>query len=601
MFAAVITRTVVRPRFEAPLLKQGWGLLTPGHRRGAIRMWLLMLVAMGLETLGVGFVIPLLVVMSERDLGARYPALAPVLAHLGHPTQGQLIALGMLALVVVFAVKSAFVGFVTWRQARFVFRVQVDLAQRLFRGYLRAPYVFHTKRNSSQLVATVNAETEVFARSGLQAALNVLTDGQVLVGISVLLLVVEPLGALVVAGLVGGAIWLFNRVTRDRVVRWARDRQKHNLLRYQALHEGLGGVKDVKVLGRESDFLDVFFEHSDLAADAVVKQTALQRLPKLWLELLGVVGLATLVLVLLLLKQPLYSLVPTVGLFAAAAFKMIPSLGRVMAGVQNLRFAVPVVGSLHEETRILDALEEEGTVEPLELTGELRLDDVTFTYPDAHRPAISGASLSIRRGAAVGFVGPSGAGKSTLVDLVLGLLRPDSGAVRVDGVDIQAALRGWLDQIGYVSQSVFLSDDSLKRNVAFGLADRDIDPGAVDRALRAAQLEEFVRDLPEGADTRVGERGVRLSGGQRQRIGIARALYHDPSVLVLDEATSSLDIATEESVMEAVEALRGSKTLLIVSHRPGTVKRCDVIVRLEHGRLVDVTCAEAVSGLRTPA
>ena len=221
----------------------------------------------------------------------------------------------------------------------------------------------------------------------------------------------------------------------------------------------------------------------------------------------------------------------------------------------------------------------------------LGLNQVTYTYPGAAEPALKDISLTIKHGESVGFIGASGAGKSTLVDILLGLLTPNSGEVRVDGKNIQANLRNWQDQIGYVPQSIFLTDDTLRRNVAFGLPESQIDDTAITRAIQAAQLEEFVTSLPDGLETLVGERGIRLSGGQRQRIGIARALYHDPAVLVLDEATSALDIATEDGVMQAVTALQGSKTIIIVAHRLSTVTHCDRLYRLERG----VVVAEGVS------
>jgi ABC-type multidrug transport system fused ATPase/permease subunit len=232
---------------------------------------------------------------------------------------------------------------------------------------------------------------------------------------------------------------------------------------------------------------------------------------------------------------------------------------------------------------------------PLAFSKAIVLEGVSYRYPSTVAAALSDITLKIPRGASIGFVGGSGAGKSTLVDLILGLLTPTTGQVRVDEVDIQTNLRGWQDQIGYVPQTVFLTDDSLRRNVAFGLSEDQIDDSAVQRALRAAQLEEFVNSLPEGVQTHVGERGVRLSGGQRQRIGIARALYHDPQVLVLDEATSALDTATEEGVMAAVNRLIGEKTLIIVAHRLSTVARCDRLFRLEKGRIVDEGSFQSIS------
>jgi ABC-type multidrug transport system fused ATPase/permease subunit len=352
------------------------------------------------------------------------------------------------------------------------------------------------------------------------------------------------------------------------------------------LQQGLGGAKDVKLLGRELDFLNQYQTHNVSSARISEHRATLQALPRLWLELLAVTGLAALVLIMVEQGKPLDSLLPTIGLFAAAAFRLMPSINRVMAALQSVRFSGTVIDTIDDELRLVDGQRCQGSTTALPLNVALTLDNIVFQYPSAEKPSLGGVSLSIPKGTSVGFIGGSGAGKSTLVDIILGLLSPDSGTVAVDGVDIADNLRGWQNQIGYVPQAIFLTDDTLRRNIAFGLANEQIDESAVNRALELAQLEQFVKDLPLGLDTIVGERGIRLSGGQRQRIGIARALYHDPAVLVLDEATSSLDTTTESGVMDAVRALRGDKTLLIVAHRLSTVESCDQLYRFENGKIV---------------
>jgi ABC-type multidrug transport system fused ATPase/permease subunit len=359
----------------------------------------------------------------------------------------------------------------------------------------------------------------------------------------------------------------------------------------QHLRQGLGGAKDVKLLGRERNFLDVYRLHNAQSAQVSQYQAMSQMLPRLWLELLAVAGLATLVIAMLAQGRNMATLMPTLGLFAAAAFRLMPSVNRVLNAAQVLRFCGPVVNVLHEEVKLAapEPVSSPRAAASAGFQADIRLVDVAYAYPNAAAQALEGLTLRIRKGESVGFVGPSGSGKSTLVDVVLGLLTPQKGQVLVDSEDIQGKLRTWQDQIGYVPQSIYLTDDTLRRNVAFGLPEDAIDEAAVERAIRAAQLEEFAASLPKGLDTLVGERGVRLSGGQRQRIGIARALYHDPAVLVLDEATSALDTATESGVMQAVIALQGSKTVLIVAHRLSTVAHCDRLYRLEQGRVAAET------------
>ncbi len=548
---------------------------------------LMMLIGMVLETLGIGLIIPALAMMAEGDLATRYPVLAPWLNALGNPSHEQLIIAGMLMLVGVYVIRTLFLGFLAWRQARFVFELQASLSQRLFIGYLRQPYTFHLQRNSAQLINNVVTETNHFTHSGLMTGMTLLTEILVLLGVSVLLLVIEPLGAILVVSILGLAGWGFNRLTRAHILRWGELRQHHEGLRIQHLQQGLGGAKDVKLLGRESDFLAQCRLHNSGIARVGQRQTALQALPRLWLELLAVIGLAALVLVMLKQGKPLEALLPTLGLFAAAAFRIMPSVSRVLGAMQSVRYTLPVIDTLYSEICLLSAVKPLQRGEPLLFNKFLTLDQVNFRYPNTEAKTLHDISLTIPRGASVGFIGGSGAGKSTLVDIILGLLTPESGVVQVDGIDIQTRLRGWQDKIGYVPQSIFLTDDSLRRNVAFGLPDDQIDETAVWRALRAAQLEQFVRDLPEGIDSLVGERGIRLSGGQRQRIGIARALYHDPSVLVLDEATSSLDTDTERGIINAVRALQGEKTIIVVAHRLSTVEHCNYLYRLERGEVVE--------------
>ncbi|MEW6165116.1 MAG: ABC transporter ATP-binding protein [Pseudomonadota bacterium] len=576
-----------------------WEILTPVERRNALIQIGLIIIGMMFEVLGVGMVIPAISLLTQHDFADRYPAVKSLLEAMDNPAPDALVRWGMLALLGVYCIKVSYLAFLAFRQTRFAFGIRARLSKALFTLYVRQPYTFHLQRNSAQLMRNAIDSINMFTANAMLPSMVVLTEGMVLVGVGTLLLFVEPLGALVVAIVLGSATWGFHRFTHARITRWGKARQYHDGMRIQHLQQGLGGVKDIKLLGREEGFLARYDAHNLQSTRMGQLQAALLQLPRLWLELLAVAGMTLLVLSMLAQGRDMASIVPTMGLFAIAAFRLMPSVNRVLSAILSLRYGLAVLDTLHDELKLAIPDCEAVTLGSNRsvFLQEIRLINLSYTYPAAPATALDGLSIYVRKGESVGFVGSSGAGKSTLVDVILGLLPPDAGQVTVDGRNIQQDLRHWQDQIGYVPQSIYLTDDTLRRNVAFGLSDESIDDAAVRRALCAAQLDDFVASLPDGVETVVGERGIRLSGGQRQRIGIARALYHDPPVLVLDEATSALDPDTESGVMRAITALHGSKTIIIVAHRLSTVEHCDRLYRLEGGKVVEeIMSAEGYDG-----
>lgn len=550
-----------------------------------------MLIGTVLETLSLGLVIPAVGLLTQPNYLQKFPRIDKFL---GYPTETQFVFGAMLFLVVVYVVKTAFLIWSLWVQRGYSNSVTTRIGKQLFEIYLRQPYSFHLRRNSALLIR--NSQNSGLLMAGIiDPLLTIFSDALVTAGLFALLLVLEPRGTLVTVTVFGVSAWIFRRFTNQRIRRWGEAQNYHKGMILQHLQQGFGGVKDVKVLGREDHFVDQYTEH--LTGNAVVLRrfSVAQALPRFGLEILTIMGLAVLVVTMVGSGRELTDILPVLGLFAAAAFRLLPAVNRVISNLQIINLSRPILDDLYSDLHLPTA--DTGRRSKSEnFVDKIEVRDITFTYESAARPALSNVSLYVCRGEAVGLIGPSGSGKSTLVDVVLGLLAPQSGQILVDNNDIHITLRGWQDQIGYVPQSIYLTDDTLRRNVAFGLPKGEIDDGAVQAAIRSAQLEDFVSTLPAGLETLVGERGIRLSGGQRQRIGIARALYHNPSVLVLDEATSSLDTETEHGVMQAVQALQGEKTVIIVAHRLSTVEYCDRLYRLEDSRIVDQGSFHEVTG-----
>lgn len=563
-----------------------WTLLTRAERGRFVALVFLMILAMGLETLGIGLVIPLLAALTQSGETVRIPLLGFLFQLLGSPSSESRVLAVTLVLVGLYTVKACYLAFVASQQITFAFGIQQQLSHRLFSLYLRQPYSFLLGRNSAQLIQNITREINLFTTYTIIPCLNLLAETLVLIGLAALLLAVEPIGALVVGFMLVVLSSGFHYLIRIRVIRWGEARQFHEKLRLQRLQEGLGAAKDVKLLGRELDFLEQFRDHNEKSARMARMEQTLAALPRLGLELLAVAAILALALILLARGESRMSLLPTIGVFAAAAFRVLPSATRVFGAIQSLKFSKPVVDILHAEFSLSGSVNEYQCTSPRLFRSALHLLDVSYSYPGRPEPAVKRISMMIHRGEAVGIIGPSGAGKSTLIDILLGLLKPDSGDVQVDGHSIHESLRDWQNQLGYVPQTIFLTDDSVRRNVAFGVQNERIDERAMENAIRAARLEDFVKSLPQGLDTLVGERGVRLSAGQRQRIGLARALYHEPAVLVLDEATSALDLTTEQEVMEAVKSITGQRTIVVVSHRLSTMQHCQRLYRLENGQVV---------------
>ncbi|WP_215319374.1 ABC transporter ATP-binding protein [Polynucleobacter paneuropaeus] len=579
-------------KIDFEVVKKIWRLLDRQERKNALVLLVMMIIGIMLETLGIGILIPAIALFTQDDISLKYPILQPFLQQLGNPSQASIVITGMLVLVGVFLIKSFFLAFLVRQQMQYCFGVQARLSQMLFSIYMRQPYIFHLQRNSSKLIFSVVNEVNTLIGNGLIPLMTLFTEITLVFGLCSLLLFVQPKGILIAGSLMVIFSWIFHRFTAARIRSWGELRQHHDGARIQHLQQGLGGAKDVKIFGRESEFIGEYRLHNVLTAKVQGKEAAMQQIPRLYLELLAIIGFAVVVITMVVQDQPIDTILPVVGLFAAASFRLMPSVSRVLGALHALNYSLPSINSVYAEATlpIPHAIVRQNNTHAF--CEQLELVNVCFGYPGGTTSILSDISLRILPGQTIGFIGFSGAGKSTLVDLLLGLLTPTSGEISVDGKNINLNLRSWQDQVGYVPQSIYLIDDSLRRNIAFGLPNELIDDAAVYRAIKLAQLDGFVADLGEGIETRVGERGVRLSGGQRQRIGIARALYHDPTVLVLDEATSALDNETEHGVMEAIKALHGSKTVIIVAHRMSTVENCDYLYRLDKGTLIFVDQAK---------
>ena len=563
-------------------IKIVWKLFTNSDRVAFIRIVVMVIVGMFLETISLGIVVPIIGILTQDDYQQKYPFIVDIFGNL---SREELISAVMVAMVLIYVVRSLFLFWSLWIQKGFSASVSGRLSQSLFSIYLRQPYMFHLQRNSSTLMRNAKNATSVVT-CGVDPFLVLLTDGLVAIAMFALLIAVEPVGTLAVLLVFGLSTFVFQRTTRRRIDNWGYQVDYHETKILQHLQEGFGGAKDVKVLGRENEFLSQHEKHLGESIRINRIYNVILTLPRSFMEIITIVGLCLLVVSMVVRGRELADIVPILGLFAAAAFRVMPSINRLLMATQTLIFNRSIIASVYKDF-LLDSPESHSLKSETKFATQLELTDVSFKYPTAATASLQNVSLVVKRGEAVGFVGPSGAGKSTLVDVILGLFAPTSGVVKVDGQDVQQNLRNWQNQIGYVPQAIYLTDDTLRRNVAFGLNDENIDDNLVRNAIRLAQLEEFVATLPEKLETVVGERGVRLSGGQRQRIGIARALYHNPSVLVLDEATSSLDTPTEHGVMQAVQALQGSKTVLIVAHRLSTVEYCDRLYKIENARITE--------------
>ena len=559
-----------------------WAILTHRERRNLIQIFALMLFGTVLETFSLGLVVPVVGLLTKPEYLKSHPRIDELL---NYPSQTQFVVYAMLLLVLVYVVKSFFLIGSLWVQYGYSTSVTKRLGRTLFENYLKQPFTFHLQRNSATLIR--NSQNSASVMSGtIDPILSIAADALVTTGMMMLLLAIEPKGTIITILVFALSSLALRRFSGQRIRLWGEAQNFHKGMIIQHLQQGFGGVKDVKILGRENYFVAQYSDHLDGNANVLRRFSLAQAIPRFGLEILMMVGLAALVSTMVLSGQELTGILPVLGLFGAAAFRLLPAVNRSILGAQMINLNRPLVDGVAADLRLSISTASTNNVHK-HLTSSISVENLSFSYETASAQALTQVSIGIFRGEAVGLVGPSGSGKSTLVDILLGLLEPTAGRVLIDGRDVREDTRGWQDQIGYVPQSIFLTDDTLRRNVAFGLPKGEIDEVAVEAAIRSAQLEDFVVSLPDGLDTIVGERGVRLSGGQRQRIGIARALYNNPDVLVLDEATSSLDTETEHGVMQAVQALQGEKTVIIVAHRLSTVEYCDRLYRLENARIVD--------------
>ena len=569
---------------KADTIRKAWAVYPRQSKVRIPIMFVLGLIGTALEALGIGLVIPVMTTMSTATTGNSGSVLQPLFSILGIKEVGTMVGVAVLCIVATYFVKNLYKLFYSYISGRVGNFTSHQVTSQLFRSYLTRPYTFHLQRNSSDLLNSMQQEAGMTI--GLVASIVGLVQELLLAGAVIWFMVyTEPLAAFsTLLILILGSL-LYLKVTKPLITAFGQQRQKIQAPLTRYMLQGFGGVKDIKVLGRSNDFLNQYENQNLVVQDAGLRYGILKSIAPMWTELLAMSGLTVVVWIMVWQNRPPDRIIPLLGLFVIATWRFVPTVNSLVNLTNSIRYSQPAVESVYREFEYIKS-QQDIVKTQIMFNDKVEMRNLTFNYPNTETPSLCDVNIVVRKGETVGFIGPSGAGKSTLVDVILGLLPQTSGELLIDGVEMKKHNLEWQSTIGYVSQAIYLTDDTVRRNVAFGIAEADIDDVALERALKSAQLWDFVDGLPNKSQTIVGERGVRVSGGQRQRIGIARALYHEPQVLILDEATSSLDFETEAEVMSAIRALQGFKTILIVAHRLSTVQHCDRLYRIENAQIV---------------
>jgi ATP-binding cassette, subfamily B, bacterial PglK len=543
-----------------------------------------------LEAVGALGVFWLIGIVHSPETATRLPVVGAFALKVGYNNSAAWLIGCAIAVMLFYIVKNAFLAFHYYLQLKVPHEAYVRVSTALLKGYLTTSYAFHFNRNSAESIRNLVASVDTVFRTVLVNTVTLISEVLIVVAIIGVLLLASPQLAIVAAIVMCALAGLIFRISQSRVAQWGRQVQALTKDVLKIINQSLGAIKEVKVLHRENYFIDRYHKLRRRQTRVLNYFETLQQVPLFVLEALFAVFVGVFIIIMAAQGNDRTTAIPLLGLYAYAGFRLLPALARITAKLQRLGFGSAAVNQVYDDyvhlVRI-PARQFSNDDPALPFIREIRIEALVYTYPKAHRPALNGVSLTIPFGSSVGIVGPSGGGKTTLVDVLLGLLSPTAGRVCVDGVDIATAVRRWQRNIGYVPQFPYLLDDSIRRNIAFGVPDADISESALTEAVRMAQLDDLVAGLPKGLDTEIGERGIRLSGGQRQRIVIARALYRHAAMLVFDEATSALDNLTEAEIASEIKALSGERTVVVIAHRMTTVRNCDVIVLLVDGQVVD--------------
>lgn len=565
-------------------------MLTLRERRRFYLLAVAIVIMAFTEVVGIGSLNPFLSVAMDPAAVEGSTLLSFLHDRFDFSTPTQFIAFLGFGVVFLIILRNATAAIVKYMELRFGQMRDYSLSTRLLTKYLSHPYVFFLNQNTSELSQNVLSEIQILVNQCLIPCLELIARVVVAISIVALLIAVNPLIAGLTATILGTAYTTVYFIVRRLLHRLGKKRLEKNRLRYKIVSEALGGVKDVKLLGKEQVFLTEYRRPAREMARSHAAIEVIGSMPKFMLETLAFSAVVLLISVLSF-SGDLNQAIPLVGVYSVAGYRLMPTMERIFRNVAKIRGTQAVVDKLYEFLREPNRITLPDTSligEPLRFAERIELDGVRFRYPSAESDVIRGSSMVITKNSIVGFVGPTGCGKTTLVDIILGLLSPTAGRILVDGVEVGAGnVKRWQGNLGYVPQHIYLADDTIARNIAFGVPEHDIDIDRVSDAARIANLRTFIEEeLPDGYDTLVGERGVRLSGGQRQRIGIARALYNDPAVLIMDEATSALDGITEQVIMDAIDTLAGTKTIVLIAHRLTTLRDADCIFMMDRGEIV---------------
>ena len=558
-----------------------------------------------LECLGVGVFMPFVNVLMDASAIQDTWYLQLFYEKLHFRSAESFITGLTIAIIAIFVVKNVYLIVEKYAIYRFSYNTQRKISVRLLEAYMSEPYTFHLNKNISVLQRSMQEDANLFATAVIHF-MELFIEITVCIALGISLFCISRSMTVIILGLLIICVGIFTAVSKKFAKGFGRECQEYKAKIYQWMNQALGGIKEVKVLNRESFFVTSYQTYYKKYAKGLRISRLLAAIPKYIVEMVSMTGLLIAIIIKLKYgRTDIVTFIPQLSAFAIAAFRLMPSVGRINEHVTNIMYAAPSIELVYndlkdverQETGDAEGQEKEEQNREWKFEKELEIKKVCYHYPDVEENVIDHVDFKIRKGQTVALIGESGAVKTTMADIILGLLSPQYGRIKADGVDIFKSIDQWHKNIGYIPQTIYLSDDTIRNNVAFGVFEEEIDENAVIEALKKAQLYEFVEGLIDGMDTIVGDRGVRLSGGQRQRIGIARALYHDPEILVLDEATSALDSDTEAAVMEAVDSLRSEKTMIIIAHRLTTIQNADVIFEIVNGK-AEVRAKEQVLGDR---